>query len=88
MFALFSNFSKVQVPGVDQSYGNQWNKTRAGVWYAGSQVIDDYDWFMKADDDTYVVPDNARYLLRNYSATEQPLWAGFHFKVIVKTGCA
>jgi hypothetical protein len=46
---------------------------------------DDADWFMKADDDTYVILENLRYFLRDYKSSD-PVYFGHHFKTIVKQG--
>jgi glycoprotein-N-acetylgalactosamine 3-beta-galactosyltransferase len=46
---------------------------------------DDADWFMKADDDTYVILENLRYFLRDYKSSD-PVYFGHHFKPIVKQG--
>ncbi|CAJ0598044.1 unnamed protein product [Cylicocyclus nassatus] len=51
------------------------NETRKELWLKSSEafkwiynnVLDDYDWFLKADDDTYVHMDNLRALLASYS---------------------
>ncbi|XP_071101874.1 glycoprotein-N-acetylgalactosamine 3-beta-galactosyltransferase 1-like [Haliotis cracherodii] len=47
--------------------------------------INDADWFMKADDDTYVILENLRYFLKSQKKTE-PVYFGHHFKTIVKQG--
>ena len=40
---------------------------------------------MKADDDTYVILENLRFLLSDYNSSD-PIWFGCEFKVIVKEG--
>ena len=40
---------------------------------------------MKADDDTYVILENLRFLLSDYN-TSDPIWFGCEFDVIVKEG--
>ncbi|XP_067950894.1 glycoprotein-N-acetylgalactosamine 3-beta-galactosyltransferase 1-like [Watersipora subatra] len=44
----------------------------------------DYEWFMKTDDDTYVIPENLRYFLSDRNPKE-PVYYGHHYKVIVPT---
>ena len=46
---------------------------------------DRFDWFLKGDDDTFVVVENLRYLLEQYNAS-QPVYLGHLFKVLVKGG--
>ena len=40
---------------------------------------------MKADDDSYVILENLRFLLSDYNSSD-PIWFGCEFKVIVKEG--
>uniref|UniRef100_A0A8C3TI12 Glycoprotein-N-acetylgalactosamine 3-beta-galactosyltransferase 1 n=1 Tax=Catharus ustulatus TaxID=91951 RepID=A0A8C3TI12_CATUS len=67
--------------GRDQLY---W-KTIKAFQYVYDNYFDDADWFMKADDDTYVILDNLRWLLSKYSP-EQPIYFGRRFKPYVKQG--
>ncbi|TSW75978.1 Glycoprotein-N-acetylgalactosamine 3-beta-galactosyltransferase 1-B [Bagarius yarrelli] len=67
--------------GRDQLY---W-KTIKAFHYVQEKHADDADWFLKADDDTYVVVDNLRWVLANRSADE-PVYFGRRFKPYTKQG--
>ena len=56
------------------------NKIFASMKHMYDHYLDDYDWFMKADTDTYVIVENLRYLLSAYKPS-QPMYFGQHFKV-------
>ncbi|XP_067648934.1 glycoprotein-N-acetylgalactosamine 3-beta-galactosyltransferase 1-like [Haliotis asinina] len=60
-------------------------KTMQAFRYIYKNHFDDADWFMKADDDTYVILENLRYFLTSQNKSE-PVFFGHHFKVIVKQG--
>ncbi|XP_078062038.1 glycoprotein-N-acetylgalactosamine 3-beta-galactosyltransferase 1-like isoform X1 [Mustelus asterias] len=60
-------------------------KTIRAFHYVHKHHIDEADWFLKADDDTYVVIDNLRLLLSKYSPDE-PLYMGRRFKMFLKEG--
>ncbi|XP_017336005.1 glycoprotein-N-acetylgalactosamine 3-beta-galactosyltransferase 1-B [Ictalurus punctatus] len=67
--------------GRDQLY---W-KTINAFHYVQEKHADDADWFLKADDDTYVVVDNLRWVLANHSSDE-PVYFGRRFKPYIKQG--
>ena len=53
--------------------------------YLHDNHFEEADWFLKADDDTYIVMENLRYMLEPYNAT-QPIFFGCKFKPYVKQG--
>lgn len=65
---------------VEPGYKNLWNKTKEAFKYVYKHHFNDADWFMKADDDTYVFLENLRYFLHPYS-TEYPIYFGYKFKI-------
>ncbi|KAL8567979.1 hypothetical protein ACOMHN_029154 [Nucella lapillus] len=62
-------------------------KTFRAFRYIYENHFDDADWFMKADDDTYVIMENLRYMLSAYD-TEDPIYFGQIFKPYIKQGYA
>jgi len=60
---------------------NLWGKTKQGFDYVYKHHKADADWFLKADDDTYIVVDNLRNLLQDYN-TQTETWFGHRFKYL------
>ncbi|XP_042347958.1 glycoprotein-N-acetylgalactosamine 3-beta-galactosyltransferase 1-A [Plectropomus leopardus] len=67
--------------GRDQLY---WKTIRA-FHYVYQHHASEADWFLKADDDTYVVVDNLRWILSNHTP-EEPIYFGKRFKPYTKQG--
>ncbi|KAM5181994.1 glycoprotein-N-acetylgalactosamine 3-beta-galactosyltransferase 1-like isoform 1-T2 [Mantella aurantiaca] len=67
--------------GRDQLY---WKTIRA-FQYVHKNYLEEADWFLKADDDTYIVVENMRLMLSNYTS-EQPVYFGKRFKPFAKQG--
>ena len=54
--------------------------------YVYKNHLDEADWFLKADDDTYTIVENLRYLLQDKNSSE-PMFFGHKFKPFVPQVC-
>jgi len=70
---------------VKEGRDNLWAKTKQAYIYLYEHHRDEADWFLKADDDTYVVVENLRHMLEPYN-TSQPIYFGCKFKPYVRQG--
>ena len=70
---------------VKEGRDNLWAKTKQAHRYLYQNYMDQADWFLKADDDTYVVVENLRYMLQPHNHSE-PVYFGCKFKPYVKQG--
>lgn len=70
---------------VQEGRDHLWEKTKVAFKYVYDNYYNDVDWFFKADDDTYAVMENMRFMLKPYS-TKTPIFFGCKFKPFVKRG--
>ena len=62
----------IKIPNTTYVYADLWNKHRETLRYIYTAYKDDdYDWFFKADDDTYVIVENLRQYLGSSEIQEQ-----------------
>ncbi|XP_039614150.1 glycoprotein-N-acetylgalactosamine 3-beta-galactosyltransferase 1-B-like isoform X2 [Polypterus senegalus] len=67
--------------GRDQLY---WKTIRA-LHYLEQHHLNEADWFLKADDDTFVIVENLRWILANYTP-EVPIYFGRRFRPFIRQG--
>jgi len=80
-----SKLPAIKLEGLHEGRDNLWGKTKLAFQYVYEHYRDQADWFMKADDDTYVIVENLRYMLEPYKPS-QPIYFGCKFKPYVKQG--
>ncbi|XP_064866351.1 glycoprotein-N-acetylgalactosamine 3-beta-galactosyltransferase 1-like isoform X2 [Oncorhynchus nerka] len=69
----------------EEGRANLYNKTMATFNLLHDGYLDKADWFLKADDDTYVIVENLRLLLSRFSP-DKPVYLGRRFRRFVHQG--
>lgn len=82
LIILDEELNSIALP-VEEGRNNLWLKTKEAFKYIYENHFDEADWFFKADDDTYAIIENMRYMLYAYKP-ESPIYFGYKFKAIVK----
>lgn len=60
---------------VTNDHGHLWGKVKLMFQHIHQNFLNDYDWFFKGDDDTFLIPENMKYMLAPYSP-EDPIYFG------------
>ncbi|CAL8099091.1 unnamed protein product [Orchesella dallaii] len=65
-----------------EGYENLWGKAKAALLYLlKNPYFKEYQYFLKADDDTFVIVENLREFIHNSSLSlDKPVWFGFKLK--------
>ncbi|CAH8465496.1 unnamed protein product [Heterobilharzia americana] len=88
LFMSSTNDSELLTVKLNLSYPESrkhlWSKMRTILRYV-YQFRNDYDYFLKADDDTFVVMENLRSVLSRHNPSD-PFMMGYHFPYITKNG--
>lgn len=69
---------------VEEGRQHLWYKVRAAFAHIHEHYLNEADFFYKADDDTFVVPQNLRKIVRAHSAND-PIWMGCRFRMPSQT---
>ena len=82
---VYKNLSILQPPGmIEDVYGKLTDKVYMTFKYVNKKY-NNYDWYLKADDDTFIFVDNLRKFLSTKNSSK-PVTYGYDFKVIVDNG--
>ena len=80
------NFTK-QIPiapikEITTGYDHLTQKSTLAFLFAYENYLNDFDWFIKADDDTYLIIENLKMFLSEQNSSE-PVTFGYNFKVVL-----
>ncbi|XP_036001499.1 glycoprotein-N-acetylgalactosamine 3-beta-galactosyltransferase 1 [Fundulus heteroclitus] len=84
MSSVKTDFPTVEL-NVSEGRENLYWKTIRALQYLHQHHLDEASWFLKADDDTYVVVENLRYILSKLDP-EEPLYLGRRFSPFISQG--
>ncbi|XP_044027652.1 glycoprotein-N-acetylgalactosamine 3-beta-galactosyltransferase 1 isoform X2 [Siniperca chuatsi] len=84
MSSVKTDFPTVEL-NVSEGRDNLYWKTIRAFQYIHQHHLDEAEWFLKADDDTFVVVENLRYTLSKYDP-EKPLYLGRRFTPFISQG--
>lgn len=75
-FVHFKFIFQIKGFNAKNDHEHLWGKVKLMFQHIYSNFLDDYDWFFKGDDDTFLIAENMRFLLSAYSP-EDPIYFGW-----------
>ncbi|CAF2048972.1 unnamed protein product [Rotaria magnacalcarata] len=73
------------IKNITAGYDHLTQKSTLAFLFAYENYFNDFDWFIKADDDTFLIIEHLKAFLREQN-TSEPVTFGYNFKVIVPKG--
>ncbi|CAF0774224.1 unnamed protein product [Adineta steineri] len=73
------------IQNITSGYGHLTQKSTLAFLFAYEKYFNDFDWVVKADDDTYLIVENLKAFLSQQN-TSEPVTFGYNFKIIVSKG--
>ncbi|TKR95590.1 hypothetical protein L596_009734 [Steinernema carpocapsae] len=70
---------------LNDTYEELFWKSKISLFYVFTHISPNFDWYLKADDDTYVITENLRAYLASFDASK-PHYIGFRMKPYLKDG--
>lgn len=61
---------------VTDNHQTTWGKVKQMLKFIHQNYLDEFDWFLKGDDDMFLIAENLRYLLAAHS-TDDPIYLGY-----------
>ena len=80
-FNIAKQLPLAPIENITAGYSHLTQKSYLAFLFAYENYFNDYDWFVKADDDTYLFVDHLKMFLHDKNASE-PVTYGYNFKVI------
>ncbi len=82
---FYKNFSVLKPPGMKKDIYNQLPDKMFLTFKYIHQKYNNYDWYLKADDDTWIFMNNLRKFLSTKSSSK-PVTYGYDYKIMVEKG--
>lgn len=78
---IAKRFPIAPITNFTSGYDHLTSKSAQAFLFAYEHHVNNFDWFVKVDDDTYLIVDHLKAFLREQNSSE-PVTFGFNFKVL------